>query len=132
VVVADMEAGLEHLSIGTLRHIDVLLVVVEPTAKTMLTADRTYRLALELGIPEVAFLGNRVRGPHDPDELAAFAAAHRSELLVTIPEDDSVRQADMSSQCVLDVAPGGAAVSAVGRLADILEDRFLAPTSAGR
>lgn len=52
-VVADMEAGLEHLSWagGTLRYVDVLLVVVQPTSKVMMTADRTHKLALELGMP---------------------------------------------------------------------------------
>ena len=61
VVVADMEAGLEHLSWagGTLRYVDMLLVVVQPTAKVMMTADRTHTLAMELGIPRIAFVGNR-------------------------------------------------------------------------
>ena len=126
VVVADMEAGLEHLSIGTLRYIDLLLVVVQPTAKTMMTADRTYKLALELGIPEVAFLGNRIRRPADTEQLRAFAADHGSELLVAIPEDDNVRWADAQSRCILDLAPDTAVVHAVGRLADTLERRSTA------
>jgi CO dehydrogenase maturation factor len=127
-----MEAGLEHLSIGTLRYIDLLLVVVEPTAKTMLTAHRTHGLALELGIPEVAFVGNRVRHAGDLDRVSSFAAQHGSDLLIAIPEDDTVRWADMRSECVLDAAPDAALVEAVGRLADLLEGRFPAPTPAGR
>jgi CO dehydrogenase maturation factor len=124
VVIADMEAGLEHLSIGTLRYIDALLVVVQPTAKTMMTADRTYKLARELGIPEVAFLGNRIRRAADEEQLRSFAADHASELLVTIPEDDNVRWADAQSRCILDLAPDSALVHAVGRLADTLERRW--------
>ena len=124
VVVADMEAGLEHLSIGTLAHIDMLLVVVQPTMKTMMTAHRTYGLALELGIPKVAFLGNRVRSQADHDQLAAFAAEHDSELLIAMPEDDSVREADARNMCILDVAPDSPTVQHVGRLADMLEGRF--------
>lgn len=119
-----MEAGLEHLSIGTLAHIDLLMVVVQPTAKTMLTADRTYRLALELGIPEVGLIGNRIRRPSDRDQLEAFARDHQSQVLVTIPEDDYVRVADARNQCILDVAPEAATVQAVARLADLLEGRF--------
>ncbi|MGH9280412.1 MAG: hypothetical protein ACRD12_20225 [Acidimicrobiales bacterium] len=130
MVVADMEAGLEHLSIGTLAHIDLLMVVVQPTAKTMMTADRTYKLALELGIPEVGFIGNRIRRPSDHDQLEAFARDHDSRLLVTMPEDDYVRFADAQNQCILDVAPDATTVQAVGRLADMLEGRFLA-TAAG-
>ena len=120
VVVADMEAGLEHLSIGTLRYVDALIVVVQPTAKTMMTAHRTWELARQLGIPEVALVGNRVVQPSDRDTLARFAAEHGCELLVTIPEDDMVRWADMQSRCLLDVAPEAPTVKAVGELADIL------------
>ena len=128
-VVADMEAGLEHLSIGTLRDVDTLLVVVQPTAKTMMTAHRTYDLAGQLGIPDVAFVGNRLSGPADQEMLAAFASQHRCKLLVTIPEDDMVRWADMQSRCLLDVAPDAPTVRAVGDLADILRARFF-PTEA--
>ena len=119
-----MEAGLEHLSIGTLRYIDALLVVVQPTAKTMMTAHRTHELAGQLGIPEVAFLGNRVRDYRDEESLQAFAAEHGCELLVCLPEDDTVREADMRSQCLLDVAPDCRLVAGVGMLADTLEGRF--------
>lgn len=125
-----MEAGLEHLSIGTLAHIDLLLVVVQPTLKTMMTADRTYGLALQLGIPEVAFLGNRIRRPSDRDQLEAFARDHDSELLITLPEDDSVRTADAQNQCILDVAPGSETVQGVARLADLLEGRFFPSATA--
>jgi CO dehydrogenase maturation factor len=131
VVIADMEAGLEHLSIGSLRYIDLLLVVVQPTLKTMMTADRAYKLALELGIPEVAFIANRVRQPADIDQLEAFAREHGSRLFVTIPEDDEVRNADAQAQCLIDVAPDSPTVQAVGRLAEELEGRFFragAPT----
>ncbi len=124
VVVADMEAGLEHLSIGTLRYIDTLLVVVQPTVKTMMTASRTYELAGQLGIPEVAFLGNRVTKQADFQALEGFAFEHGCELLVTIPEDDMVRWADMQSRCLLDVAPDAPSVRAVGKLADALQSRF--------
>ena len=130
VVVADMEAGLEHLSIGTLRDIDTLLVVVQPSAKTMMTARRTHELAGQLGIPEVAFVGNRVTTPADRDALEAFAAEHGCELLVTIPEDDMVRWADMQSRCLLDVAPEAPTVHAVGQLAGTLQSRFF-PTGSG-
>jgi len=127
VVVADMEAGLEHLSWagGTLRYVDLLLVVVQPTSKVMMTADRTHKLALELGIPRIAFVGNRALGPDDVARMEAFAAERSSELLIAIPEDGAVPAADRSSRCVLDTAPDSEAVRAIGRLADGLEGRFL-------
>jgi CO dehydrogenase maturation factor len=127
IVVADMEAGLEHLSWagGTLRYVDMLLVVVQPTAKVMMTADRTYGLARQLGIPRVAFLGNRSLGPDDVARMEAFAAERGCELLVAIPEDPSVPSADRQARCVLDTAPDSEAVRSIARLADELEGRLV-------
>lgn len=126
VVVADMEAGLEHLSWagGTLRYVDVLLVVVQPTSKVMMTADRTHKLAIELGIPRIAFLGNRAMGPADVEHMQAFADERGCELLIAIPEDGAVPAADRAARCVLDTAPDSEAVKAIGRLADRLEAQF--------
>jgi CO dehydrogenase maturation factor len=127
MVVADMEAGLEHLSWagGTLRYVDLLLVVVQPTAKVMMTADRTHTLAMELGIPRIAFVGNRALHEEDVDRMEAFAAERGRELLIAIPEDAAVPAADRESSCVLDTAPDSEAVKAIGRLADRLEERFV-------
>ncbi|HJV08472.1 MAG TPA: hypothetical protein VJ653_02295 [Acidimicrobiales bacterium] len=126
-VIADMEAGLEHLSWagGTLRYVDMLMVVVQPTAKVMMTADRTHKLALELGIERIAFIGNRATGPSDVERMEAFAAERGCELLIAIPEDTAVPEADKASMCVLDTAPDSEAVKAIGRLADRLEGLFV-------
>ena len=125
-VVADMEAGLEHLSWagGTLRYVDLLLVVVQPTSKVMMTADRTHKLALELGIERIAFIGNRATGPADVERMESFAAERGCELLIAIPEDDAVPAADRASRCVLDTAPDSEAVKAIARLADRLEAQY--------
>ena len=127
-----MEAGLEHLSWagGTLRYVDVLLVVVQPTAKTMMTADRTHRLAVQLGIPTIAFVASRASGP-DVERLAAFAAERGCELYGAVPDDDAVRAADRAARCLLDTAPESAAVAAIARLADGLEDRFISDRAVG-
>lgn len=127
IVVADMEAGLEHLSWagGTLRYVDLLLVVVQPTAKVMMTADRTLGLARELGIPRIGFVGNRALDAADVARMEAFAAERGCELLAAIPEDPAVPAADRQARCVLDTAPDSRAVQAIARLADDLEGRLL-------
>lgn len=128
VVVADMEAGLEHLSWagGTLRHVDLLLVVVQATAKSLLTAHRTHALALQLGIPEVAFVGNGV-GDGDRALLDRFAEDHGCGLLGVIPHDDAVRRVDQQGTCLLDAAPESPSVAAITALADALDQRIATP-----
>lgn len=127
-VVADMEAGLEHLSWagGTLRHADMLLIAVQPTAKALLTAGRTYTLAVELGIPDIAFVATRA-GPGDLDQLAAFAAERSRELVAVIPEDEAIPEADRMGRCLLDTAPGSPCARVVENLADQIETRGAHP-----
>ena len=126
-----MEAGLEHLSWagGTLRYADLLLIVLQPTAKVMLTADRAHRLAVELGIADVAFVGNRA-GEADRQRLEGFAAARNRELLAVIPEDDAVIEADRRALCVLDWAPTSPAVRAIEQLAEVIRARSIAQPPA--
>lgn len=130
VVIADMEAGLEHLSWagGTLRHVDALLLVAEPQKKVLLTARRAHRLAGQLGIERVAFIGNRVRPGEEP-MLHEFVASLDSELLAAVPEDPAVVAADREGRCLLDAAPEAAATLAIQRLAGDLEERYLTPVA---
>ncbi|MDQ3305168.1 MAG: hypothetical protein M3535_04175 [Actinomycetota bacterium] len=123
MVVADMEAGLEHLSWagGTLRHVDLLLIVAQPQVKSLLTAKRTFRLARQLGIPRLGLVGSRSERPGDDERLAAFAAEHDVDLLSVIPRDDAVIEADRAGACVLDLHPKAPAVLAITGLADRIQ-----------
>ena len=96
VTVVDMEAGLEHLSRagGTLAHADVLLVVIEPSRKSLVTAARTLTLAEELGLERVYGLGNKARLPDDVTFLERGAAEHGVSLAGVIPYDPAVAEAD--------------------------------------
>ncbi len=96
VTLVDMEAGLEHLSRsgGTLAYADVLLVVCEPTRKSVLTAARTAALAAELGIPEVLAVGNKARTPDDVAFFAETLAAEGIELAGVLPYDAQVAADD--------------------------------------
>lgn len=127
VVVADMEAGLEHLSWagGTLRHVDILLVVLQPTTKVLLTAARTHRLAVDLGIPRIAFVANRA-SDDDRNRLEAFARERGGQVLGWVPEDGAVRRADKASACILDTDPEAPSVVAIAALAVSLETELSA------
>jgi CO dehydrogenase maturation factor len=123
MTIADMEAGLEHLSRsnGTLKHVDVLLIVLEPYHKALETARRTLYLAQELGIPRIYGIASKVEDEDDARRVEAFANEHGIEVIGTIPYDDEVRRADKTGRSVLDAAPGSVAVVAVEELLDRLE-----------
>ncbi len=96
VTVIDMEAGLEHLSRsgGTLAYADMLLVVMEPSRKSVITAVRTLALADELGIPRTYGLGNKARGEEDADFFRQAAAEHGVPLAGVLPYYAGVAEAD--------------------------------------
>lgn len=113
---------------GTLRYVDLLLVVLQPTVKVLVTAARTCQLASQLGIREVAFVGTKAEEA-DRARLEEFAGEWGGELLALVPDDEAVRQADRVAGCVLDTAPGSPAVRAMEALAGTLVSR---PTAGGR
>lgn len=96
VTLIDMEAGLEHLSRsgGTLAYADVLLVVCEPTRKSVITASRTAALAQELGIPHVLALGNKSRSSQDAEFFATALGAEGIELAGVLAYDERVAEDD--------------------------------------
>lgn len=61
LVVMDMGAGIEHLSRGTARGVDLMLVVVEPSRQSVNTARLVQELAADLGLHKVRIVGNKVR-----------------------------------------------------------------------
>lgn len=122
-LVVDMEAGLEHLSRGTTRHVDVLLAVAEPYYRSMETARRVYELGGELGIPHVRLLANKVRDATDADALESFAERHGLAIGGRIPYDDAVLDADRAGRALLDHAGAGSpAVAAIDTLVEALVD----------
>lgn len=121
--IADMEAGLEHLSRsgGTLRHVDVLLIVLEPYRKALETARRTLQLASDLGIPRIYGIGSKVEDERDLEIVESFAEELGLRLLTIVPYDSMARDADRRGVAVIDAAPDSPAVQAVEKLLDAIE-----------
>lgn len=129
-LVADMEAGLEHLSKagGVLRDADALLVVIQPQEKVLVTARRIVALADQLGIPRVVLVANRVRpGGEDEAWMHRFAAENARVLLAMIPEDEALAQADRIGVSPLDACPDSPAVTAIVAFADRLVEFLYSP-----
>jgi CO dehydrogenase maturation factor len=120
VTVVDMEASPEHLSRGTTRHADVLLLVAEPYYRSLETIRRLAGLAAELPIPRVAVVVNKVRSAAEAEGVAEFCARHQFERLAEVAWSDEVVEADRAGVPLLDAAPDGATVAAICRLASQL------------
>jgi CO dehydrogenase maturation factor len=69
-VVLDMEAGFEHLTRGTSQAFDAMIIVVEPSLQSVVTATRIQALADKIGIRNVFYVGNMVRDEADREFIA--------------------------------------------------------------
>jgi CO dehydrogenase maturation factor len=132
VTLVDMEAGLEHLSRsgGTLAYADVLLVVMEPSRKSILTAGRTIVLAEELGIPRVYGVGNKAQLPDDEEFFATVCAEYNVPLAGIVPADAEVVEADRRGE-LLGPGQGEPVREAVVRIVDFV-DHALAGVAGAR
>jgi CO dehydrogenase maturation factor len=120
MTVVDLEAGLEHLSRGTARHVDTLLLIAEPYFKSLEAAQRSFALAKDLGIGQVYMVANKIRSPRDEDTVREFAGRHTVGIAGVIPYDLAVVAADERGTAVMDQRPEAASVAAIRRLADQL------------
>ena len=120
LTVVDMEAGVEHLSRGTARHVDTLIVTLEPYFKSLETSRRSAELAREIGIPRIVAVANKVRDAGDRTAIRAFAERHSLELVSEIPMDDQLRMADLAGRAPID-EPNSPAVAAIVALAERLD-----------
>lgn len=94
VVVMDMEAGIEHLGRGTARAVNKLLVVVEPGRRSIDTAGHIRQLAHEIGLKNIAVIGNKIRGQKDEDFLKKHLTGF--EYMGSLPYDDALIEADLN------------------------------------
>ena len=131
VTILDTEASIEHLSRGTVRNVDALLVVTEPYYRSLETAGRVVPLARELGLPEVWVVANKVRDERDKEAILQYGAGHDFEIVAAIPWDADVAEADRLGLSAIDHAPDAAAVRAIGALADVLAERLGASVPVG-
>jgi len=119
-LVLDMEAGIEHLTRGTVRAVDALLVVVEPTRRSIETAQRVMALATEIGLNRVYVVVNKVRSTEDE----AFARNFFDPMLVLgyIPYSEVIRNAEMNGKSV--GSADGSAAEIIENIIALLERRF--------
>jgi len=97
-LILDMEAGIEHLTRGTVAAVDRLLVVVEPGRRSLETARRIMDLARDLGLAKVGVVLNKVSNPADEgfvrDELGDVG------LLASLPYSDQLRRLDREHRAI--------------------------------
>jgi CO dehydrogenase maturation factor len=127
-VILDMEAGLEHMGRASARGVDAMIAVVEPGMRSVQTADKIRRLALDIGIKTLFVVANKIRDQH---ELDALRPALGGQIIIgTLPFSAELARADLEGRPV-DV-DDQALAEAVDRIKEALEEQLGAPPTAAR
>ncbi len=120
VLILDMYAGVEHLGRATVDFVDAMLVVVEPTRRSLGTAAQIKKLANDIGLDRLWLVGNKVRNRDEADFLAEETPG--IPVLGTLPADMAVQDADRLGLAVYDHVP--ALRENAERMANIISGEF--------
>jgi len=103
VVLLDMYAGVEHLGRATADAVDAMLVVVEPTARSLGTAKQIMDLANDLKMKHLFLVGSKIQGEEDLQFIRNNSPG--LDVLGSLADDPRVRQADREGLSAYDLSP---------------------------
>jgi CO dehydrogenase maturation factor len=120
VLILDMYAGVEHLGRATVDFVDAMLVVVEPTRRSLGTALQIKKLANDIGLTSLWLVGNKVRSQEE--DLFLEKETPGLPLLGVLPADMAVQEADRLGSAVYDYVPAlrQAAKQIAAKLVDVV------------
>lgn len=103
VLILDMYAGVEHLGRATVDFVDAMLIVVEPTRRSLGTAAQIKALAEDIGLSRFWLVGNKVQD--DAEKAFLMAETPGIPVLGMLPADMGVQEADRLGVPVYDHVP---------------------------
>lgn len=116
VVIVDFEAGLEHLGRGTAKGIDVMLVITEPSQKSLDLCDKIINLSKKLGIINIFLVANKVFDDSQIDVINERVQDWEVPLYHKIPFDPEVGKADLNGISPIDFNEETEGVNAIKTL----------------
>lgn len=117
--IIDCEAGLEHLSRRTTRDVDVMLVVLDTTLKSMKTALRLKEIAeeIDIDVKKLITIANKI--PAGADKMIVEAAQkYNLEIEGIIPFDPLIPEYDTKGMPIVDLPNSAPSVIAVRRIVE--------------
>jgi len=118
-VIADFEAGLGTVLRLDGNPVDVVVVVVEPTVKSLDVGRRAAETVGHAGLGRIVVVANRVR---DEEDAARVRAGFPGLDVVMVPDDPAIVEAERHGVAPLDAAPHAPGVRALVEFADNLRN----------
>lgn len=128
----DMGATPEPFSRGTLRPIDVMLLVAEPYYKSLEAVVRMDRLARDLGIGQVKIVANKVKDKEHEQAIEEICRNNGLELLKMLPFNEFFLSADFKGVSPIDLDEDSDGIDQIEDLAQKVEDLVAEGSAAAR
>jgi len=117
----DMGATPEPFSRGTLRPVDVMLLVAEPYYKSLEAVVRMDKLARQLGISQVKIVANKVKDDEHRKAIEEICNNNGLELLKLLPYNDFFLSADFQGVSPIDLDEKSQGIDEIEDLAEKVE-----------
>jgi len=116
IVLVDMEAGVEHFGRGVEKHIDTLLILVEPSFESVALAAKINLLAQASGVRVIGGVINKITSEAIDHKMREELSKRKIKVLGVIPYDEQIAQACLEGK----VLEGGQARESIRRIAGVL------------
>ena len=103
VVLVDLAAGVEFMGRASIQGIDALVVVVEPGARSIKTANNIARMGQELGVKSVAAVVNKIT---DAGQIETIESQLAMPILANVNYNPGVQEADLRGVAVFQAGEG--------------------------
>ncbi|MBD3214880.1 MAG: AAA family ATPase [Candidatus Lokiarchaeota archaeon] len=128
VIIVDFEAGLEHLGRGTAKGIDVMLVITEPSQKSLDLSKKIITLSKKLGIINIYLVANKIIDESQLEIIDERIDTWDVPLYHSVPYDTEIGKADLNGEPPLEYNPESDAVKSIktlyGKLKKLKEEVF--------
>ncbi|MBC8521776.1 MAG: AAA family ATPase [Candidatus Syntrophoarchaeum sp.] len=117
--IIDCEAGLEHLSRRTTMDVDVMLVVLDTTLKSIKTALRLRKIAgeIDVDVKKLIYIANKI--PEGAEaRIIAEAEKHDLDIEEVIPFDPLIPEYDFKGMPIVDLPGDAPSVVSVRRIVE--------------
>jgi len=116
VIIVDFEAGLEHLGRGTAKGIDLMLVVTEPSQKSLDLCKKIIDLSKKLGVINIYLIANKVFDESQKEIINKRIKDWEVPLYHSIPFDPEIGKADLNGESPIDFNQNSDGIKAIKNL----------------
>ena len=120
ITIIDVEAGIEHFGRGVEKNIDIVFVVVDPSAESFAIAEKVSKLCRDIGVKKVWAILNKVKSKELETLMISGLRKKKVKILGTIYDDPEVANANLLGKQLGNCS----AKYNVKRIIEILEERL--------